>query len=52
MIHHVSLGSNDLARARAFYDAVMPLVGFRLLKSNDRAAHYGVGEIIFSIQKV
>ena len=51
MIHHVSLGSNDLARARAFYDAVMPLVGFRLLKSNDRAAHYGVGEIIFSIQK-
>jgi len=50
MIHHVSLGSNDLARARAFYDAVMPLLGFRLLKSNDSAAHYGVGEIIFSIQ--
>ena len=51
MIHHVSLGSNDLARARDFYDAVMPLLGLRLLKANDRAAHYGVGEIIFSIQK-
>jgi catechol 2,3-dioxygenase-like lactoylglutathione lyase family enzyme len=51
MIHHVSLGANDMARARAFYDAVMPLLGFRLLKSSDHAAHYGVGEIIFSIQK-
>jgi catechol 2,3-dioxygenase-like lactoylglutathione lyase family enzyme len=50
MIHHVSLGSNDLARARRFYDAVMPLLGFRLLKANDGAAHYGVGDIIFSIQ--
>jgi hypothetical protein len=39
MIHHISLGSNDLTRARAFYDAVMPVLGFRLLKSSDRAAH-------------
>ena len=49
MIHHVSLGSNDLARARVFYDAVMPVLGLRLLKADDRNAHYGVGEIIFSL---
>jgi catechol 2,3-dioxygenase-like lactoylglutathione lyase family enzyme len=51
MIHHVSLGSNDLVRARQFYDAVMPILGLRLLKSGDGAAHYGVGEIIFSLQR-
>jgi catechol 2,3-dioxygenase-like lactoylglutathione lyase family enzyme len=51
MIHHVSLGSNDIARAREFYDAIMPVLGLRLLKSTDDAAHYGVGEIIFSLQR-
>jgi catechol 2,3-dioxygenase-like lactoylglutathione lyase family enzyme len=51
MIHHVSLGSNDLARARAFYDVVMPILGLRLLKADERNAHYGVGEIIFSLAR-
>ncbi|MCS3929197.1 catechol 2,3-dioxygenase-like lactoylglutathione lyase family enzyme [Bradyrhizobium elkanii] len=32
MIHHVSLGSNDTQRARAFYDPLMSLVGLRLIK--------------------
>jgi catechol 2,3-dioxygenase-like lactoylglutathione lyase family enzyme len=49
MIHHVSLGSNDIARARVFYDAVMPILGLRLLKADERNAHYGVGEILFSL---
>lgn len=30
MIHHVSLGANDIAGARAFYDPIMALLGFRL----------------------
>lgn len=31
MIHHVSLGSNDVNSARAFYDPLMSLLGLRLL---------------------
>ena len=32
MIHHVSVGRNDLERARAFCGPLMALIGFRLLK--------------------
>ena len=49
MIHHVSLGTNDIAAARTFYDPIMTLLGFRLLKHDAGAAHYGVGDIQFSI---
>ena len=28
----------------------MPVLGLRLLKSSENAAHYGIGEIIFSLQ--
>ncbi len=28
MINHVMLGTNDLEAARAFYDAVLPIVGY------------------------
>jgi catechol 2,3-dioxygenase-like lactoylglutathione lyase family enzyme len=34
MIHHVSVGTNDLDRAQAFYDPVMSEIGLRLI---DRA---------------
>ena len=27
MIHHVSVGTNDVARSKRFYDAVLPVVG-------------------------
>jgi catechol 2,3-dioxygenase-like lactoylglutathione lyase family enzyme len=50
MIHHVSVGTNDVARARRFYDPLMELIGFRLLKSSDKAAHYGVGDVMFSLE--
>lgn len=50
MIHHVSVGTNDVQRARAFYDPLMALIGFRLLKVSDRAAHYGASDIVFSLQ--
>jgi catechol 2,3-dioxygenase-like lactoylglutathione lyase family enzyme len=48
MIHHVSLGSNDIAKARAFYDPLM--IGFRVLKASDTAAHYGASDIVFSLE--
>jgi catechol 2,3-dioxygenase-like lactoylglutathione lyase family enzyme len=50
MIHHVSLGANDIPRAKAFYDPLMSLLGFRLLRANDQALDYGVGDIVFSIE--
>ena len=50
MIHHVSVGTDDLKRARAFYDPLMSLIGFRLLKASDKAAHYGASEIVFSLE--
>jgi catechol 2,3-dioxygenase-like lactoylglutathione lyase family enzyme len=36
MIHHVSLGTNNLARARAFYDPVMAVLGLRLMKTGEK----------------
>jgi catechol 2,3-dioxygenase-like lactoylglutathione lyase family enzyme len=50
MIHHLSLGSNDVNSARAFYDPLMSLLGLRLLKRSDRSLHYGASDIIFSIE--
>jgi catechol 2,3-dioxygenase-like lactoylglutathione lyase family enzyme len=50
MIHHVSVGSNDIGRAREFYDPLMSLIGFRLLKMSDKAAHYGASDIVFSLE--
>ena len=50
MIHHVSLGTNDLRRARAFYDAVLGVVGLRLLKHDEESLDYGIGDILFSLE--
>jgi catechol 2,3-dioxygenase-like lactoylglutathione lyase family enzyme len=50
MIHHVSLGTNDIERARGFYDPLMKLIGLRLLKASASAAHYGASDIIFSLE--
>jgi catechol 2,3-dioxygenase-like lactoylglutathione lyase family enzyme len=50
MIHHVSVGTNDVKRAKPFYDPLMSLIGFRLLKVYDRAAHYGASDIVFSLE--
>lgn len=50
MIHHVSLGTNDVARSRGFYDAVLPILGLRLLKATDESADYGVSAVLFSLE--
>lgn len=50
MIHHVSIGSNDIPRAKAFYQPLMEIVGFRLIKESEKAAHYGASDIVFSIE--
>jgi catechol 2,3-dioxygenase-like lactoylglutathione lyase family enzyme len=49
MIHHLSLGTNDARRARAFYDPVLAVIGLRLIREDDDAVHYGTGDILFSL---
>ncbi len=50
ILSHVSLGTNDFERARAFYDAVMPTVGARRVEDFPGAAAYGKAFPEFWIQ--
>ena len=50
MIHHVSLGTNDVSRSRVFYDAVLSVLGLRLLQASDESADYGVSSVLFSLE--
>lgn len=50
MIHHVSVGTNDLARSRCFYDAVLPIVGIHPLSAADDGVGYSAGTFHFSVQ--
>lgn len=50
MIHHVSIGTNDLERARAFYDPLMTLLGYRNLRDYPHSLDYGVTDIVFSVE--
>ncbi len=43
MIGYVTIGTKDLARACAFYDALLPLVGAKQLMGLDRIKFYGTG---------
>ena len=49
MIHHVSVGTNDLPRSIAFYDAVLPGLGLRrTMDDPGEGMHYGTGHTEFS----
>ena len=50
MIHHVSLGTNDLDRARAFYDPVLQTLGLRLIQADGESLDYGASDIFFSLE--
>lgn len=50
MIHHVSVGTNDIARARESYDAVLPILGLRLTNSSEGSADYGTSSFLFSVE--
>lgn len=44
MIGYVTLGSNDIDRARGFYDSLMPVLGAgRMLEFGDNFTMYGTG---------
>lgn len=50
MIHHLSVGTNDIQRSRVFYDAVLAVLGMRLLKADGDSADYGASSILFSVE--
>jgi catechol 2,3-dioxygenase-like lactoylglutathione lyase family enzyme len=44
MIGYVTVGSNDLDKSRAFYDALMPVIGAgRIMEFGDNFTMYGTG---------
>jgi len=51
VLHHVSLGTNDLTRAKAFYDPLMAELGLRVIKETERIIAYGLTETVFSMEK-
>lgn len=50
MIHHVSVGTNDRARSRRFYDAVLPIVGIQPFSAAADGIGYTSGQFHFSVQ--
>ena len=50
VIHHVSLGTNDLKRSKRFYDAVLPIVGIMPMAEDEGGLGYGSGTFHFSVQ--
>ncbi|MBR0665456.1 VOC family protein [Roseomonas hellenica] len=50
MIHHVSVGTNDVGRARRFYDAVLPILGILPMRHADTGLDYGSGQFLFSVE--
>ncbi|MGI8567700.1 MAG: VOC family protein [Methylocella sp.] len=49
MIDHVSIGVRDIARARAFYDAVLQPIGYSCLSSSETSLGYGKESVGFWI---
>ncbi|MCY1373863.1 hypothetical protein D9M69_611610 [compost metagenome] len=41
MFTHVTVGTNDLEKARAFYDAVLPALGYGNMVNKDNASVWG-----------
>ncbi len=51
MLHHVSLGTSDAARAAAFYDPILAVLGMRKICERDGSVDYGTAAILFSLEK-
>ncbi len=51
MLHHISLGTDDLERARAFYDPVMAVLGLSPTLDHPDAIGYGAGITCFSLNR-
>lgn len=45
MIHHVSIGVGDVARAKRFYDAALKPLGYACLSASEGSLGYGRDEV-------
>jgi len=52
MIHHVSIGTRDLAASRKFYDAALAPLGYKCLSEGDGYLGYGSDAARFWLLKV
>ncbi len=50
MIHHLSVGSNDISRAETFYTAILAVVGWRLIDRDESSLDYGTSTVQLSIE--
>lgn len=51
MIDHVSIGVRDVARTKAFYDAVMKPIGYSCLSEGETSLGYGRDAVAFWISQ-
>jgi catechol 2,3-dioxygenase-like lactoylglutathione lyase family enzyme len=49
-ISHVSIGVNDVQRAKAFYDPLMKLVGLSVRQADEESVDYGNEALVFSLE--
>jgi catechol 2,3-dioxygenase-like lactoylglutathione lyase family enzyme len=49
-IHHVSVGVNDVPKAKQFYDPLMKLLGLRARKADEESVDYGDERTVFSLE--
>jgi catechol 2,3-dioxygenase-like lactoylglutathione lyase family enzyme len=49
-ISHVSIGVNDVSRAKAFYDPLMELLGLRIRQADEESVDYGNQGLVFSLE--
>lgn len=49
-ISHVSIGVNDVQRAKAFYDPLMELLGLVIRHADEESVDYGNERLVFSLE--
>lgn len=52
MINHVSIGTADVLKSRAFYDAALKPLGYKCLSKGDDSAGYGEEQAALWVLKV
>ena len=49
-LSHVSIGVNDVQRAKVFYDPLMKIVGLRVRQADEESVDYGNDGLVFSLE--
>jgi len=50
-ISHISVGVNDLARAKAFYDPIMRILGLEVRQADSESVDYGTHDaLVYSLE--